>query len=458
MLRVKISEHATSPLFVSPAGSQTGRPGLGHDLAGLLARGTAVSFGLNVASTAIALVTAVLLARLLGAAGYGTYAIAMVYANLLGLVACLGFPQLVVRHVARFASEGRWSGVSSLMRTAALATLLTGVVVAGAAALLAPRLIGSGNGMAWVTFAFGMLLVVPIGLQRLGEMSLLGFDRPIESLLPERLIRPLALLGLVALLAVAMGTSLRPEHAVLAHLAAYTLSLAGVIWIVRQRSPAPWWTEHARCDASYLKESLPLLIAGLMTLLSTRLDMIMLGWLADAEAAGQYRFAAQLAILPMMIGTTAQAVVSPSISRLHHEKRLGDLQPLLVRLAGFSAATAIVLSLAILAMFDTLLPAIGSSFAGAEKPLAVLLLAYGLMAAMFFVLPLLTMTGHAGDVAVSNGVAILCNFALNIVLIPRFGAPGAAVATVISVALLCGLHLRTVRRRLGLFAARPATQ
>ena len=69
-------------------------------LSGALARSAAGSFALNVTANALALVTALLLARTLGPADYGVYALALVCANLLGFVATLGFPQLIVREVA----------------------------------------------------------------------------------------------------------------------------------------------------------------------------------------------------------------------------------------------------------------------------------------------------------------------------------------------------------------------
>ncbi len=411
-----------------------------------LFRGAAGSFGLQVASTAISLATAILLARLLGATGYGVYSLGMIWANLLGLVACLGFPQLIVREIAGLAPKAEWHAVASLVRTAFAATLTAAVLLAGVGALTVPALVDSAGTLAIV---LSMSIVVPIGLQRLGETVLLGFERPLESYLPERLIRPLVFLALVALLA-AVGSGASPEAAILAHLLAYVLSLAGVVWLVTRRTPDQWWREKAPLDASHLARTLPLLATGLMTLLSTRLDVLMLGALADAEAVGHYRFAAQLAALPLMIATSTQAVVSPLIARYHAEGRLGDLRRLLARMAAGAAIATLAVSAAVLALFGLLVPVIGSSFAEAHLPLVILMLAYALSAILFAGLPLLIMSGHVGAVAAASGTAIAVNVVLNYLLVPRYGATGTALATLVSLMLLNGLHLWNAQRRLGL--------
>lgn len=442
---MKQAQHATLPWSHLPF-LRASEDGAALSLGQTLARGAAGSLGLQIASTAMALVTAVVLARLLGAADYGHYSLAMIYANLFGLIACLGFPQLLVRHVARLAPQRDWAGISSLVRTAGLSTAIAAALLAAGAALLIPIVLTGDASRSAPVYLLAMLLVVPIALQRLGETSLLGFDKAVESQLPERFIRPLAFLALVTVSALILGSDLSAEEAVLAHLAAYFLSLAGVAVLVMRKTPEAWWRAPAGIEPHYLKESLPLLATGLMTLLSTRLDVMMLGWLSDAEAVGHYRFAAQLATLPLMIATTVQAIVSPSISRYHAEDRLPELKPLLVKMSIGAGIAALGVSIAVIVLFSALLPVIGPSFEDARGPLTILLVAYGVMAVTYSGLPLLTMTGHAGDVAWSNAWAIACNVGLNLVLIPRFGASGTALATLASFVVLTALHHRNVRR------------
>lgn len=423
---------------------------LGYGIGPAMARGAVGSFALHIVSTVISLATAVLLARLLGASGYGVYSLAMVYANLLGLVACLGFPQLIVRHVARLSASESWNAMAELMRTSLFVTLASALVLSGAVILVLPHMMGGDTAIDRGAVLLVLLLILPIALQRLGESSLLGLDHPVQGLVPERVVRPVLLLILVAGLAWTMSTPLAPQNALAAHLAAYGVSLAAVIWLVMRRSPAPWWRFPATLAPEHVREAFPLLAAGLMTLLSTRLDIIMLGWLSEPEDVGQYRLASQLASLPLMIAATAQAVASPSISRYFSEQRLHELKPTLLKLAAGTGLATLAISALVLPVSRLLLPHLGSSFAEAESVLLILMLAYALVAVLFFALPLLTMTGHAGSVAIANGAAILVNVVLNVLLIPRYGAEGTAAATLVSFAVLYGLHIWNVRRLLGI--------
>jgi O-antigen/teichoic acid export membrane protein len=149
-----------------------------------------------------------------------------------------------------------------------------------------------------------------------------------------------------------------------------------------------------------------------------------------------------------MITTTAQSVVSPSIARYHAEGRLGDLKRLLLKISLGAGAATVVVSLGVLALFELLVPVIGSSFAEARAPLLILTLAYAVSAVLFSGLPLLLMSGNVGSVALANAVAIAVNLLLNWLLIPELGASGTALATLASLTMLHLLHLGNVYRRL----------
>ncbi len=72
-----------------------------------LMRATSGTFLLRVASAGILLASAVLLARGLGARGYGAYSYATAWATLLATPALLGFDRLLVRSMAAWKRDGR---------------------------------------------------------------------------------------------------------------------------------------------------------------------------------------------------------------------------------------------------------------------------------------------------------------------------------------------------------------
>ena len=444
---MKLRSTARIAQYVPFAGPAVWADSAGGSFASLV-RHAGGSFGLQVVSAVLQLMTAVLLARLLGPADYGVYGLAMVYANLFGLAACLGFPQLLVREIARLVPQSDWGSVRRLVGTAQVSALLGAVFLAAVGALLVPYLVSGEGADGRMALLVAMLLVIPIALQRIGETTLFGFEQPVAANMPERLVRPVVMVVLIAGLLIASSDAASATAALSAQGAAYLVSLVSVVWLVRRRTPDRWWVGRRVIDPLLLRQSLPLLTVAMLTLVSTRLDMMMLGWIGDVSDAGQYRFAAQLAVLPLMVALTAQAIVSPVISRHYAAGELHKFQPQLMWMAFGGALGALLLSLIVFAAFKPLLGIVGSSFAPAGGPLIVLLIAYTVSAATFFALPLLTMTGHVRDVAVANVIALSVNVGLNIVLIPAYGAMGTAFATLVSLVVLNGLHLWNAYRRL----------
>jgi len=69
------------------------------------------------------------------------------------------------------------------------------------------------------------------------------------------------------------------------------------------------------------------------------------------------------------------------------------------------------------------------------------------------------MSGHERTTALTYTAALLLNICLNLILIPAYGAVGAAIATALSLALASLTLTFAVRKHLGIsvfFSLRPA--
>ena len=83
-----------------------------------LTKGAAGTFGLNVAGTGLSFIASVLLARLLGAKDFGTYAYAMTWVGFLSFLTVLGFDKLLIRNVATYQTTSSWGLMRGLIRLA----------------------------------------------------------------------------------------------------------------------------------------------------------------------------------------------------------------------------------------------------------------------------------------------------------------------------------------------------
>ena len=136
------------------------------------------------------------------------------------------------------------------------------------------------------------------------------------------------------------------------------------------------------------------------------------------------------------------------ISRLYTEKRLADLQTMVLHsfwgLAAFSIPVAALLA----TLGGYLLGLFGDQFQSGHTALAILSVGHLVNALSGPVGALLTMTGHQKDHLWIVGCAAALNVILNAVLIPLLGMTGAALGTagttILSNITLCLVVLKRV--------------
>ena len=408
-------------------------------------RDAALSFGLNLWAALIGLITALLLAALIGPEGYGIYAVAMVYANIFAYIACLGFPNLVIRSEANRGAGGSEADPDAVLFTANSVTLVAGALLAVIGYAASGWIVPSASDSAWTAFGLAMLLVVPIALQRHREAVLLGRNLGVLSLLPERLLRPLLMVVSIAALWFVAGVNVDASVAVGVQLLSYLACLAFLFLLVRWTRPHNGAVAKPRlgwpsADWGLIRQAAPLLLVGLTTLFATRLDIMMLAWLSNMTEVGTYRLASQIAAVVMMISTVAQALLHPRVARARAEKRLEALTAKLPMVGLALGISAVGLSLTLAVGFELVLHWLGDDYTAAYPPLLILLATYSVVAFLCPALSLLLMGGAPHLLATANVAALLLNGVLNSLLIPHLAGTGAAIATLTSLITLYILY------------------
>ncbi|MGI0134322.1 MAG: polysaccharide biosynthesis C-terminal domain-containing protein, partial [Candidatus Micrarchaeaceae archaeon] len=201
----------------------------------------------------------------------------------------------------------------------------------------------------------------------------------------------------------------------------------------------------------HVRSALPFMWLGGLYLLVSRTDLIMLGTMKGAHDAGIYAVASRAAELVSFFAAAANVVLAPRIARLYHSGEHTLLQRMLRSAAQRFLILTIPLALLLIFAASPLL----HYLYGAEYTEGAIVLRI-LAGAQFFVLALgsvntiLNMTGNERLSTLGVGLAAILNIALNAVLIPDYGAKGAAIATGLSLVFAQGLLWYWVRHRLGL--------
>lgn len=410
------------------------------------------SFGFKSVKTALNFLATVLLARVLGAKGYGIYAYAYAWMMMLSMPVQSGLPDLVVRETARGLAghrpdrvKGAWIWSGGVVAVLSLIIVL-GVgpfLIAWQGGLHTPQ----GQTMAWA------LALVPLMAQgNLLGGALRGLGEIVVGQLPEFVIRPgffmLLLAGGVLGLARPFTASIAMVFQVVASLLAFLIGA----WLLAQRTPP------AVRHASPVVESRGWLVSSVIFALITgfavvnnQIGTIILGILETPEKVGIFRVAAQVAMLAAFGLHAINMVVAPRFASLYAERRMDRLQQLATGSARIVLASSVLLTGIFLLIGRTFFQKIfGAEFNAAYAPLLILLAGQTVNAMAGSVGFLLNMTGHERDTAKGMGIAVVSNLMLNLVLIPRWEVEGAAAATAVSMALWNGLLWWSVRKRLGI--------
>jgi O-antigen/teichoic acid export membrane protein len=419
-----------------------------------LTTNVAGSLALALSSKLLMLLISVLLARLMGATGYGIYATAMAMVLVMTVVACLGLPTLVLRLLASYSVHQRWGlmrGLLTRSNQVVLGVSLLVVLTAGMVIWLLHSRLGPERATA---FGVALSLLPAIALSALRSASLRGLHHVLLGQLPESVMMPALFLAFVWLWwFVADGqTSLSPQVAIGARVIATGLAfLAGTLFLLKH-IPEPVRRAVAQYDfGAWSRSAAPLLLLGGVSVIYMQTDVLMLATLSGSESAGIYQAAARGSELVAFSLVIVNLAIQPTISRLYSSGDMIRLQRMAT--LGARAAVAVALPLALVMIFfgtPLMEHVFGQDFGRGALALAILAAAQVFNAATGSVNDLLNMTGHERDTAIGMGLGAIANVVLNLLLIPIWDMAGAAVATGLSLIVWNLWLVVQVRRRLGM--------
>lgn len=375
-------------------------------------------------------VVVALLARELGAQGYGSWVYAAALAMIVANGSDLGLTTVLTTRIARAPDDARRyiattvALIPLLALGPALALLFVAAVFARDAAVLLLLL-----GAAGVCDSVGYLLLAP--LRAIGKMLPEAATRGAQGLVLLAASPPLLLVGHRGAVAIAA-----------LFLAVSTMALAAGVCglVVTFGLPRP--RLHRDVAGRLIGDALPLFFAVVVTLVYFRADALVISALRGPRDTGLYAAAYNIAFgcsfLPLMF----QRVLLPGMAAADTPHALRVAYAGAMRQVG---AIAVALC-AVLAAFTPLLPRIyGSDFEGSQSTYLLLLPAFGLYFLTYINYTLLLARGRNAAALWLTVLALAVNLSANFALIPALGANGAALAACASEGVLLAAQLPLVR-------------
>lgn len=371
------------------------------------------------------LLTALALARLLGADEFGRSMLALSWASGLGALALAGTDQLLLRELSVDGDAGGAALRTFVGRRARLTTAIaSALVVVVALVLLGASLLPAA-----------VAIVALLGAMRRGQALLLAEGRTGRALAGESIALPLLHLAIVIPVLWVVSTRHGAVAAVSAYAVALLLVVAGQAKVAGPAllSREPHEPTPAQQDA-WRKSARTFALVNAAVIGQASIDLWILGGLGTHAEVGSYALAARLAALVTLPLTVTTYAMAREAAVLHAAGDTSLLQHQVTNASRLAAATAAVIAAAVLLVSPVVQPLLGRSFDHVTVPLLILVGGQLVNVVIGPVATLLLMTGHERDVRNTILVATAINAGLTVALVPSLGGLGAAIGAAVSLA------------------------
>lgn len=396
----------------------------------------------------LTLLISIVLARLLGVEEYGTYSYILAMVTLLVIPAQFGLTTLIIRETSYNEVLRRWSYMLGVWQWSTKIVLLLSLVVA----VLGILIVYSLEDYRKEAFGIGFLLVPVIALNGLRAAALQGLRIVVYSQLPENLIKPLVFLLLMLLIFFGIIEASAYIAIWLQFFATLIAFFVGAFILSNLRpNETKRKVKPAYEKNKWRKAVIPMALADGVSVINIQADIIMLGLLTTSVQVGYYAIAATGATI-IMTGVNVLVVVTmPYITRFF---QLGEIDRLLkiitnVSRLGFFISFFICLVYVFLGE-NFIVFFYGDDFIYAYFPLVVLSVAYLFKASFGLEARVLNMLGYEKDNMIVAILVTILNIILNFLLIRKYGAIGAALATAATIVTQNILYWVVIKFRLGI--------
>jgi len=399
----------------------------------------------------------VIFARLLGADLLGVFVLATTTLLFLTLVASLGVGHTFVRYVPVALSRGDQEGAAGVWRLGTRVALVSSLLFG----LLLFLLRGVLSGPVFKEPRLEPILPI-IALGMVGSTFQLILGHTLRSL--KRTAQESFCLEVInkgAKLSLFLGLvhfGFRLTGIAIALVAAYFIGAGAMLSLINRQAP---FLLHGPSRLSVAKRELLsfsslMLFVGFMNYSLSISDRTMLGILGTSQEVGIYNIAFLISNVMQLVFMGFNASFAPVISELYHNGKMEELRSL------YSSLTRAILIIVVPAFSwlvgfgDDLLRTFGQEFVAGYAALIVLGVAVVVRCSVGTVGTMLVMSGHQKFNAINIVAVTAMNIVLNILLIPRYGLLGAAIATAVSVSLIDNVGLIEVRLLLKIHPYRRA--
>jgi O-antigen/teichoic acid export membrane protein len=396
----------------------------------VFASGAFLTIGGRILGRLLDLVSQVILARFLGPALYGLYAIGYALQRIVGWFSTLGLEQGVLHFGSPYWGMDRQKLRAVIAQTFSLA-ILTGGSLWGIFLLFSPVIASDFYGNIELTGVirwFSLALPLVAGVRVAAAATRISSKMSLAVLI-EDLTQPVGNL-LMILISLMIGSLFWGS------IYAYALSfgIAFILSVYCLRRIYHLSFSDSRKSPVTIKVlttfSFPASLSGVFITLIVWVDRFAVGLLMPTYDAGIYQSASQISLLFAILMSAIGTIFAPLLAALvysENPERIQELYKISMKWGFFLAIPAFsMIALYPMEIMETLY---GASYSGGATILVILTIGQLFNAAAGPVGPMLVLTGHQTHWFRTTTVFLLLDLILNVTFISIYGTAGAALAT-----------------------------
>jgi O-antigen/teichoic acid export membrane protein len=417
------------------------------------ARNTGGSFVTKVSGLGISFLSQLVLARLLGVEDFGYYIYVWTWILVLSIFASLSYDLVAIRFVKDYKARQEWGFLRAFLKHAFHATLIFSLImivltlcainVLHQYALIEQRV---------ANLFYIALLLLPISAGIKVQTGILrGTGQVVLAMALDALLYPILICFGVGMCAVFGPAPVTASAALISTIAAaIVIFIIQRLYIHRDLSLSLKILKPQFCSRQWLGAATSITMATLFQQLMRQIDILIVGNVAGKTEAGIYSVAARMAgLVPLGL-----EIANYGSAHLFGHLHVQGLKDVLQRVVFFTARVTFLLTIpAVIVLFflgDPLMGLFGKGFVGGMLILRILILGQLANALTGPNNLLMNMTGHHNEMALIAGSVFAADVVLMWLLVPLWGAVGAAAATSFTLALRNSIVVLRVWQHLGI--------
>ena len=385
-------------------------------------------------------VNAVLLARLLAASMYGQYSLSLTTVEVLAGLGSLGLTETVVRFVPMLMVRKDKAGVRGTLEVCLGVTTGLGLALGLALFILADPVAQLVLHKPQVTPLLRLVSVfLPFFmLNDLLAAATRGFKNMKYTTLAQFIVHPALKVVLLLLFALAGLNSARALTA--AGVAEIAVSLILIYFLKKQIEDKGPFPAARREPGELFQFSLPIYFSFLLDEFAGRLQVLFLGLLSTLSSVGVFALCRELSRISEAFQASVRMSSEPIVSELLGKGGKSEFEAFYRYMTRWAITLNLPLFLVLILLPKQILSFFGASFAGGATVLVVLGWRRIIHTTTGLARVVLDMTGYNRLKLLNSVVRLVLIVGLNLLLIPRWGALGAAIAAFLAEGTVCFLR------------------